>query len=105
MQEILQYLKANGERLDTEIAAGTGVSLKNVRLLLSELSARGDIIMCHTTRYTGGKPVEGMLCRPSGYIPPASPGRKPKPTRPEATPLAAGENPPLRQPRQSSSKK
>ena len=89
MQQILQFLKANGERLDTEIATGTGVSLKNVRQLLSELSARGEVIMCRTTRYTSGKPVEGMLCRASGYVPPASPGRKPKP----ATPVAAMQKP------------
>ena len=31
MQEILQYLKNNGERLDSEIAAATGLSLANVR--------------------------------------------------------------------------
>lgn len=95
MQEILQFLKANGERLDTEIAAGTGVSLKNVRLSLSELSAKGEIIMCRTTRYTSGKPVEGMLCRASGYVPPASPGRKPKSAQPAAS--AEDRNLPLRQ--------
>lgn len=89
MQEILKFLKANGERLDTEIATGMGVSLKNVRLLLSELSAKGEVIMCRTTRYTSGKPVEGMLCRASGFVPPASPGRKPKP----ATPVPAMQKP------------
>ncbi|TCS71714.1 hypothetical protein EDC61_10857 [Sulfuritortus calidifontis] len=103
MQEILQYLKANGEQLDADIAAGTGVSLKNVRQLLTELSAKGDVIMCRTTRYTNGKPVEGMLCRASGYIPPASPGRKPKPA--QSSPIPESLNPPLRQSRQSSAKK
>ncbi len=82
MQEILKFLKANGERLDAEIAAAMGVSLKNVRISLSELSAKGDVIMCRTTRYTNGKPIEGMLCRASGYVPPASPGRKSKATLP-----------------------
>lgn len=99
MQEILKYLKDHGERLDAEIAADTGVSLKNVRLYLNELSAKGDVIMCRTTRYTDGKPVEGMLCRPSGYIPPASPGRKSKASLPPKphTDHSDDPNPPLRQ--------
>jgi hypothetical protein len=78
MQEILQYLKEHGERLDSEIAAGIGGSLESVCLCLSELTDRGDVIMCRTTRFAEGTQIEGMLCRASGYIPPASPGRKPK---------------------------
>lgn len=78
MQEILKYLKDHGERLDSEIAAETGISLENVCLSLSELSAKGDVIMCRTTRFTDGTKVEGMLCRVAGYIPHAAPGRKPK---------------------------
>ena len=75
---ILRYLKDHGERLDSEIAAGIGSSLECVCISLSELSDRGDVIMCRTTRFTGGRPIEGMLCRVSGYSPPAGPGRKPK---------------------------
>ncbi|MDD5364865.1 MAG: ArsR family transcriptional regulator [Gallionellaceae bacterium] len=78
MQEILQYLKDHGERLDSEIAAGMGISLEKVSSQLNELAAKGEVIMCRTTRYTDNKKVEGMLCRVAGYIPPASPGRKPK---------------------------
>ena len=78
MQEILEYLKEHGERLDSEIAAGTGISLENVCLYVSELAARGEVIMCRTTRFEDGKKIEGMLCRVAGYIPPASPGRKAK---------------------------
>lgn len=78
MQTILQYLKAHGERLDAEIAAETGLSLEKVCLRLSELSASGDVIMCRTTRFKDGKKIEGMLCRASGYVPQASPGRKSK---------------------------
>jgi predicted ArsR family transcriptional regulator len=78
MQEILQYLKQNGERLDSEIATATGISLANVRLSVSELSARGDVMVCRSIRFKDGKQVEGVLCRVAGYIPPAAPGRKPK---------------------------
>lgn len=78
MQDILQYLKLNGERLDSEIATATGISLAKVRLSVSELSARGDVIVCRSIRFKEGKPIEAMLCRVSGYIPPAAPGRKSK---------------------------
>ncbi len=78
MQDILQYLKLNGERLDSEIATATGISLAKVRLSVSELSAKGDVIVCRSIRFKEGKPIEAMLCRVSGYIPPAAPGRKAK---------------------------
>ncbi len=78
MQEILLYLKHNGERLDSEIAAATGLSLANVRRGVTDLSARGDIMMCRSIRFKDGKQIDAMLCRVSGYIPPAAPGRKPK---------------------------
>ena len=74
---ILQYLKKNGQRLDMEIAEATGIPLSKVRTSLSDLSARGEISRCSVTRYTEGKPIEGMLCRIAGSIPPKTPGRKP----------------------------
>jgi hypothetical protein len=78
LKEIFNYLKQKGERLDTEIAAATGIPLADVRVHLSELSRIGDVIMCHTTRYIDGKKIEGMLCRVAGFTPTAAPGRKPK---------------------------
>ena len=78
MQRILEYLKQNGERLDSEIATATGISLANVRLGVSDLSARGDVMVCRSIRFKDGKQTNGMLCRVSGYTPPAAPGRKPK---------------------------
>lgn len=74
---VLQYLKKHGQQLDSEIAAATGIPLQQVRICLSDLSVRGEISRCHVTRFNDGKPVEGMLCRVSGFIPPAAPGRKP----------------------------
>ena len=79
MQTILKYMRARGEQLDAEIAAATRIPLEEVRIQLSELSARGDVIVCRSTRYIKGKPSEGLLCRIAGYIPTASPGRKAKP--------------------------
>ena len=74
---ILQYLKKYGQRLDSEIAAATGIPLPKVRTSLSDLSAQGEISRCSVTRFDNGKAVEGILCRIAGFIPPASPGRKP----------------------------
>ncbi len=76
--KILQYLKAHGERLDADIAKATGISLQEVRATVAELSSKGEVIMCKLTRFEGGKQIDGWLCRVSGYVPPAAPGRKPK---------------------------
>jgi DNA-binding IclR family transcriptional regulator len=78
VQKILKYLKEQGEQLDTEIAAATRIPLAEVRLYLEELSKKGDIIMCHSTRYISGKKSEGMLCRVAGFTPTVGPGRKAK---------------------------
>lgn len=78
MEGILQYLKHHGQRLDSEIAAEMGLSLEQVRLEIGNLSAGGEVMACHSVQFKDGKAVEAILCRVSGYIPPASPGRKPK---------------------------
>ena len=78
MREILQYLKEHGERLDSEIARDTGVSLAKVRASVSNLVANGEVITCHLIRFENGKRSEGVLYRAAGYIPPVGPGRKPK---------------------------
>ena len=79
MIEILQCLKKYGQRLDSEIAKETGVPLATVRQRLAGLSATGAIITCNLTRFEKGKRIDAWLCRVSGYIPPAAPGRKAKP--------------------------
>lgn len=75
--EILQYLKNNGERLDIELAIEMGAHLETIRRCLSDLSTKGDVIMCHTIRYNDGKEIEATLCRASAYFPPQSWGRNP----------------------------
>jgi len=77
MKEILQYLKTFGDRLDSEIAAATGISLAKVRLQISELAAKGEVMSCLSTRFEKGKKIEGVRCRLVGYIHPA-PGSRPK---------------------------
>ncbi len=75
---ILEHLKKNGQQLDLEIAAATGIPLPKVRKSISDLSARGDISTCSMTQFPNGKPVNGTLCRIAGTIPPKAPGRKPR---------------------------
>ncbi len=78
MKEILEYLKQHGEMLDTDIAEATGIALPALQLQLTELAAKGEIMLCYTTRYEGKQKFEGISCRISGFIPKVSPGRKAK---------------------------
>ncbi|MEP7181843.1 MAG: helix-turn-helix domain-containing protein [Betaproteobacteria bacterium] len=80
MTEILQCLKKYGQRLDSEIAKETGVPLATVRQRVAGLAATGAVITCNLTRFENGKRTDSWLYRISGYIPPAAPGRKAKPT-------------------------
>ncbi len=75
---ILQHIKKHGQIRDAEIAHALGLKLGAVRSSLDDLSAKGQIACCSVTRYDEGKPVHEILCRLSGYVPPAAPGRKPK---------------------------
>lgn len=78
MDQILQYLKKHGERLDAEIAQGAGLPLSKTRLYLAELAAKGEIVAYHSTRFLEGQKIEGIRCRLSGITPKAAPGRKSK---------------------------
>jgi hypothetical protein len=79
LSEVLQYLTRHGERLDSEIAAETGMPLATVRQRVAGLAAAGEVITCPLTRFENGHRIDAWLCRVSGYIPPSAPGRKPKP--------------------------
>jgi hypothetical protein len=57
-----------------------GLPLATVRQRLERLAAAGEIITCNLIRFESGNPVEGLLCRVTGYVPPKAPGRKPSPT-------------------------
>lgn len=78
MNNILKYLRKNGERLDTEIAKAVALSLTQARLSLAELTANGEVISCNTMRFMRGNKTEGISFRQAGFTPPASPGRKSK---------------------------
>jgi len=74
---ILDFLKANGERLDAEIAAALQMPVTLVTSHMSQLSSAGEVICCKVTRYIDGKPIEGVSCRLSCHVPPPARGRKP----------------------------
>lgn len=74
---ILTYLRTNGEQLDAEIAKALRMTQAQVNSHIAQLSAAGDVICCHVTRFVGGKKVEGVSCRLSAYVPPRTSGPKP----------------------------
>jgi hypothetical protein len=74
---ILDFLKANGERLDAEIAAALQLPMSLVARHVAQLSAAGEVICCKVTRYLDGQPTEGVSCRLSCHLPPPARGRKP----------------------------
>ncbi|MDE1989750.1 MAG: ArsR family transcriptional regulator [Betaproteobacteria bacterium] len=75
--QIFDHIKKSGQLLDSEIAKELKLTRDRVRNSLVELSERRMITCCDVTRFHNGKPVQVILCRASGYIPPAAPGRKP----------------------------
>jgi cytochrome c-type biogenesis protein CcmE len=76
MNEIVKFLKINGESLDDDIAKAIGMSLPKVRIELSELTANGDVMCYQSTKYVDGKKIEGTRCRIAGIVPQSAPGRK-----------------------------
>ncbi len=81
LTDILKSLKKHGERLDSQLASDTGMPVEMVREQVIGLAARGDVIACKLTRFDNGTPIDAWLYRVSGYIPPAAPGRKARPTK------------------------
>lgn len=73
---VLENIKKHGQRCDREIAEETGISLIQVRSSIVALEMLKAISSCSITNFEDGVAIEGMLCRISGYIPPAAPGRK-----------------------------
>jgi predicted ArsR family transcriptional regulator len=79
MTEILQCLKKHGQRLDLEIAKEMRVPLATVRQHITALAESREAIVCKTIQFENGRQFEAWQCRISGFVPPAAPGRKPKP--------------------------
>jgi len=78
MTETLQCLKKHGQRLDVEIVKEMRVPLATVRQHLTALAESRQAIVCKTIQFENGRPFEAWQGRVFGFIPPATPGRKPK---------------------------
>lgn len=74
---ILEYLKANGEQLDVDLSSALRIPLPQLKKTVDRLSASGDVICCHVTRFIEGRKIEGTSCRLSCDLPTPSRGRKP----------------------------
>lgn len=74
---ILKYLRANGEQLDSEISQALHIPMAQLKNLVAQLSASGDVICCKVTRFIDGKKIEGTSCRLSCDLPAPARGRKP----------------------------
>jgi hypothetical protein len=73
---ILQNIKKHGQKLDREIAKDTCIALPQVRLAITKLQGTKAVFSCNVINFDNGVAVEVILCRFSGYFPPAAPGRK-----------------------------
>ena len=78
MTETLECLKKHGQRLDFDIAMEMRVPLATVRQHLTALAESREAIVCKTIQFEKGRQFEAWQGRVSGFIPPATPGRKPK---------------------------
>ena len=78
MTETLQCLKRHGQRLDLEIAKELRVPLATVRQHLAALAERREAVVCKTIQFENGRQFEAWQGRVSGFVPAATPGRKPK---------------------------
>lgn len=90
---ILSFLRTNGEQMDAEIAKALHMSKPQVLTQIAALSAAGEVICCQTTRFYGGKKVEGVSCRLSAYVPPKATGPKPGAKRGANNANATNHNP------------
>ena len=74
---ILKFLRANGEQLDADISQALRIPIGQLRQLVDDLAASGEVICCKVTRFSDGKKIESISCRLSCDLPAPARGRKP----------------------------
>ena len=79
MNSILDSLKKFGEQSDIELAASTGLPLTEIRLYLSELQSKNEVMLCHAIRFENDTKIEVTICRLVGHGPVIKTGKKAKP--------------------------
>jgi predicted ArsR family transcriptional regulator len=60
---ITDYLQANGEKMEAEIAKALQLTMAQVHDHLTQLSSKGEVICCKVTKFQDGKKVEGTSYR------------------------------------------
>ena len=60
---ITDYLQANGEKMEAEIAKALQLPMTQVQDHLAQLSIKGEVICCKVTRFHDGKKIEGTSYR------------------------------------------
>lgn len=60
---ITDYLQANGEKMEAEIAKALQLTMTQVHDHLQQLSIKGEVICCKVTKFQDGKKVEGTSYR------------------------------------------
>lgn len=83
---ILSFLQGNGEKLDAQIARALNMSTSEVRQQITQLAHAHEVVCCNVTRFVEGNKIEGLSCRLSCEVPPATRGRKPEGTVPAPDP-------------------
>lgn len=78
--EMLACVRRHRERFDHEISAEYGWPIDAVRRIGAELASNGRVIACTITRFNEGDAHDASFYRIAGYMPPAAPGRKARPT-------------------------
>lgn len=63
MEQILQFLRRNGEQLDAELAAAAGLSLSETRERIRQLAEKGKVTTLSSTRMLEGERIVGIRCR------------------------------------------
>jgi hypothetical protein len=60
---VIEYLQANGEKMEAEIAKALQMPIAVIQAQLAQLSSAGEVICCKVTRFAGGKKIEGTSYR------------------------------------------
>jgi len=60
---VIEYLQANGEKMEAEIAKELQIPIAVLQAQLARLSSAGEVICCKVTRFAGGKKIEGVSYR------------------------------------------
>jgi hypothetical protein len=60
---VIEFLQANGEKMEAEIAKALHVPILVLQEQLAQLKSAGEVICCKVTRFAGGKTIEGISYR------------------------------------------